>query len=227
MINEHSLKLLFAEVLLGLDYLHQNSIIYRDLKADNVVLDQMGHAKVTDFGLAKIGITMTNKTRSFCGSVKYLSPDMLRRNGHNLALDWYNFGIFIYEMLCGQVPFFCTDRKQLFKNIQYADLEFPSFFSPVLRDLLTKLLDRNAEHRLGSCGGGDEIKQHPYFKDLNWAQISQGKVEPLIKPKLRIKNLMQFTMDRYVRGLRKEGNKDLQFEGENYFDNWDYPGNEE
>lgn len=110
-INENSIKLLFAEVLLGLENLHSQDIIYRDLKSDNVVLDRAGHAKLTDFGLAKIGINMDTFTKSFCGSVKYISPDMLRRKGHNLTLDWYNFGIFIYEMLAGQVPFFCTDRK--------------------------------------------------------------------------------------------------------------------
>ena len=76
-------------------------MIYRDLKSDNVVLDHDGHAKLTDFGLAKVGVTMRIKTNSFCGSIKYISPEMLARQGCGLALDWYNFGIFIHEMLSG------------------------------------------------------------------------------------------------------------------------------
>ena len=77
--KEHELKLLFAEVLLAIENLHSNKVIYRDLKSHNVVLDHQGHAKLTDFGLSKVGVTMTTKTYSFCGSIKYLAPEMLAR----------------------------------------------------------------------------------------------------------------------------------------------------
>lgn len=90
-----------AEILLALEELHRQNIIFRDLKSDNVVIDKDGHAILADYGLAKMGISMKHRTNAFCGSIKYLAPEMLFRKGYTLTLDWYTFGIFIYEMLSG------------------------------------------------------------------------------------------------------------------------------
>ena len=99
-----------AEVVLAIEYLHKNSIIFRDLKPDNIVFDEDGHCKLTDFGLSKEGISGTMLSQSFCGSVAYLAPEMLRRQGHGKSIDWYLLGVLIYEMLVGVPPYFCTDR---------------------------------------------------------------------------------------------------------------------
>ena len=99
-----------AEVLMGLEELHKRDIIFRDLKPDNVVIDKDGHALLTDFGLSKEGIMTNFTTKSFCGSVAYLAPEMIKRSGHGKSLDWYLFGVLIYEMLVGMPPYFSNNR---------------------------------------------------------------------------------------------------------------------
>jgi serine/threonine protein kinase len=100
-----------AEILLALQDLHQRNIIYRDLKPDNIVIDGRGHARLIDFGLAKAGVTENNSgTNSFCGSVSYLAPEMLIKQGHGKAIDWYLLGVLLYEMLCGKPPYFDENK---------------------------------------------------------------------------------------------------------------------
>lgn len=107
-----------AEIVLAIEYLHKNEIIFRDLKPDNVVFDEDGHALLTDFGLSKTGMGASSVSNSFCGSVAYLAPEMLRRAGHTKSIDWYLLGVLIYEMLVGVPPYFNPDKAILFKNIE-------------------------------------------------------------------------------------------------------------
>ena len=95
-----------AEVLIALEDLHKFDIIFRDLKPDNVVLDENGHALLTDFGLSKEGINADASTQSFCGSISYIAPEILLKKGHGRAVDWYLFGVLIYEMLVGMPPYY-------------------------------------------------------------------------------------------------------------------------
>lgn len=124
--NEERARLYLAEVLLALEDLHKRDIIFRDLKPDNVVLDEEGHALLTDFGLSKQGVLDNQGAKSFCGSVAYLAPEMLKRIGHGKSVDWYLLGVLLYEMLVGIPPYFTNNKEKLFQNIQRGPLLIPA-----------------------------------------------------------------------------------------------------
>ena len=174
--KEERAKFYLCEVLLALEDLHKRDIIFRDLKPDNVVLDKDGHCKLTDFGLSKEGVGRDIYAQSFCGSIAYLAPEMLKKKGHTKAVDWYLLGVLFYEMLVGVTPYFTTRKEEIFYNIEFGDLKIPKFVSKEAAELLLRLLERNPAKRLGG-GGRDalEIKEHPYFKDVDWKKIYEKK----------------------------------------------------
>jgi len=169
--NEEKTKIYACEILLALEELHRKDIIFRDLKPDNVVLDNEGHALLTDFGLSKEGVPKEGMAKSFCGSYAYLAPEMLKKTGHGKAVDWYLFGVIIYEMLCGTPPYYANNKEELFENIRHQTLQFPVQVSPSAKDLIQKLLNRNCKKRLGTLGGAEEIKKHSFFKSIDWTKI--------------------------------------------------------
>lgn len=171
-LSEDRARFYMAEILLALEELHKRDIIFRDLKPDNVVLDSEGHALLTDFGLSKEGIYDNNSAKSFCGSVAYLAPEMLKRLGHGKSVDWYLLGILLYEMLFAQPPYFSRQPEQLFENIKYGTLKIPRTISDDAMDILVSLLNRNANKRLGATKeDADDIKRHPFFKGINWDDV--------------------------------------------------------
>ena len=105
-LTEDVAKLYAAEIVLAIQYLHKREIIFRDLKPDNIVIDERGHVKLTDFGLSKEGIDDNISAKSFCGSLAYLAPEMLALNGHGKSVDWYLLGVLLYEMLVGKTPYY-------------------------------------------------------------------------------------------------------------------------
>jgi serine/threonine protein kinase len=111
-----------CEIMLALEDLHKRNIIFRDLKPDNIVFDQDGHAMITDFGLSKVGINVLDQAQSFCGSPAYLAPEMLRRKGHGKPVDWYLLGVLLYEMLVGIPPYYSNNKDILYQNIQQGTL---------------------------------------------------------------------------------------------------------
>lgn len=175
--NEYKARIYGAEILLALEELHSKDIIFRDLKPDNVVLDEDGHALLTDFGLSKEGVYDFKETKSFCGSYAYLAPEMVQKSGHGKSVDWYLFGVFMYEMLVGIPPYYDNDRDVLFYNIINEDLEIPSYISKEARDLIVRLMDRNPVTRLGT-NGSLEIKKHKWFKGFDWEDVFDKKLDP-------------------------------------------------
>lgn len=149
----------------------------RDLKPDNVVIDEDGHALLTDFGLSKEGVDV-NLSKSFCGSVAYLAPEMLKRAGHNRTVDWYLLGVLFYEMLVGIPPYFSAKKEELFENILKAPLKLPRSISEEAKDLLKKLLNRNPANRLGATGDAADIKAHAFFKGISWDDVYNRKLKP-------------------------------------------------
>ena len=177
--SEEKAKFYICEVLLALENLHQRDIIFRDLKPDNVVLDSEGHCKLTDFGLSKEGVNDNQITNSFCGSIAYLAPEMLKKQGHGKAVDWYLLGVLLYEMLVGVTPFFTNRKEDIFHNIEFGELKIPEFVSEDAASLLRGLLQKNPMKRLG--GGtkdAEEIKQHPYFRNVNWDDVYNKRIRP-------------------------------------------------
>lgn len=153
--TEERARLYIAEVLLALKDLHKRDIIYRDLKPDNVVLDDDGHALLTDFGLSKEGVLeVSNGAKSFCGSIAYLAPEMLRRVGHGKSVDYYLLGVLLYEMLVGTPPYFANEKEQLFHNIMNGPLKLPRSISVEAKNLMVTLLNRNPTKRLGAGPDG-------------------------------------------------------------------------
>ncbi len=125
-----------------MEELHNKNIIFRDLKPENVLIGKDGHCLLIDFGLSKEGIqSHITGAQSFCGSVAYLAPELLQRKEHGKAVDWYLLGLLIYEMLSGMPPFYSNQKEQLFYNIQHAELNLPSNWSPEIQSLITQLMN--------------------------------------------------------------------------------------
>ena len=111
--SEDRARWYLAEILLAMDDLHKRDIIFRDLKPDNIVFDEDGHALLTDFGLSKEGVLNNSQARSFCGSPAYLAPEMLKRSGHGKSVDWYLLGVLLYEMLVGIPPYYSNNKYNI------------------------------------------------------------------------------------------------------------------
>ena len=171
-LEESKAKLYVAEILLALEELHSNGVIYRDLKPENVVLDAAGHAMLTDFGLSKEGMEADMLTGSFCGTASYFPPEVLAGKGHNRSIDYYLLGVLLYQLLVGAPPFAAQTRQQLYAIIQKTAPKFPRYLSNSAIDLLSKLLAKDSGRRLGSGPlGSEEIKQHPFFHDIDWELV--------------------------------------------------------
>lgn len=180
MFTEEDVKFYLAELALALDHIHKLGIIYRDLKPENILLDIEGHISLTDFGLSKQPLDDT-KTYSFCGTVEYMAPEIVNRKGHSFAADWWSYGVLMFEMLTGSLPFQGDSRKKTMTHILKAKIGMPSNLSPEAQALLRVLFKRNPVNRLG-YGGGEEIKNHIFFATIDWEALYRKQIKPPFKP---------------------------------------------
>ncbi|XP_058472692.1 serine/threonine-protein kinase N2 [Solea solea] len=173
-------------VLLGLEFLHQNRIVYRDLKLDNLLMDGDGYVRIADFGLCKEGMDHGDRTSTFCGTPEFLAPEVLTDNNYTRSVDWWGFGVLVYEMMVGESPFPGEDEEEVFDSIVNDDVRFPRFLSPQSVSLIQKLLQKNPETRLG---GGEEdaagIKRQKFFQGMNWDALLAKKLKPPFLPALK------------------------------------------
>ncbi|KAJ9458537.1 RAC family serine/threonine-protein kinase-like protein [Diplonema papillatum] len=177
--SESRARFYTAEIALALSHLHSLGVIYRDLKPENLVLDGEGHVMLTDFGLAKTNAKGT--TYTFCGTPEYMAPELVMKQGHTQAVDWWSLGIFLYEMVVGIPPFYTQNVSQMYQLILNKPLEFPSSVSAHLRDVLTKLLDRDPKQRLCDV---DTLKAHPFFKDVDFEALYRRELKPEFVPSI-------------------------------------------
>ncbi|XP_005387422.1 PREDICTED: protein kinase C delta type isoform X2 [Chinchilla lanigera] len=171
-----------AEIICGLQFLHNKGIIYRDLKLDNVMLDREGHIKIADFGMCKENIFGENRASTFCGTPDYIAPEILQGLKYTFSVDWWSFGVLLYEMLIGQSPFHGDDEDELFESIRVDTPHYPRWITKESKDILEKLFERDPAKRLGMTGN---IKIHPFFKTINWTLLEKRRVEPPFKPKVK------------------------------------------
>nr|XP_055045600.1 protein kinase C theta type isoform X2 [Misgurnus anguillicaudatus] len=168
-----------AEIICGLQFLHSKGIVYRDLKLDNVLLDTEGHIKIADFGMCKENMYGEARTCTFCGTPDYIAPEILLGQKYGTSVDWWSFGVLLYEMLIGQSPFHGHDEEELFQSIRTDDPCYPRWLTKDARDILVKLFVREPERRLGIKGN---IRQHAFFRDTDWNALENRQVEPPFKP---------------------------------------------
>nr|XP_012151796.1 PREDICTED: microtubule-associated serine/threonine-protein kinase 3 isoform X6 [Megachile rotundata] len=191
----------FAETVLAVEYLHSYGIVHRDLKPDNLLITALGHIKLTDFGLSKMGLMslatnlyegyIDRDTRQFSdkqvfGTPEYIAPEVILRQGYGKPVDWWSMGIILYEFLIGCVPFFGDTPEELFAHTvnesvdRVDDIEWPDEddwpVQPEAKDIITALLQQSPRDRLGT-GGSHEVKEHLYFYGVNWNSLLRQKAE--------------------------------------------------
>eukprot|EP01116_Phalansterium_solitarium_P015663 TRINITY_DN3480_c0_g1_i1.p1 TRINITY_DN3480_c0_g1~~TRINITY_DN3480_c0_g1_i1.p1 ORF type:complete len:515 (-),score=169.84 TRINITY_DN3480_c0_g1_i1:617-2161(-) len=183
MLSEQYVKFYAAEVVLAIEHLHELDIIHRDLKPENILLDSAGHIGVTDFGLAKECMTDSARTKTFCGTLTYMAPEMVRGALYGKAADWWSVGILIYDLLTGDPPFYHKSEPELFKKILNDKIKLPQYLTGEACSIIKGFLNRDDKERLGAKGT-QAIKSHPFFKGINWKKLAAREVPPPFKPKV-------------------------------------------
>ena len=225
-------KFYVIEIVIVIEYLHKNDIIYRDLKPENVLIDKMGHIKLTDFGLSKmlnVEEAIANKNRSknskaftICGTPQYLAPEILKEKGYDESVDWFSLGCLMYEMLTGTSPFKLRKSKKFDFTLFEDPVSYPSFLTEDEKNLIMNLIVIEPKYRLGyGKDGADKIKKHNYFKDVDWDLYAQKKITPPFIPQLSgeedVKYIDKcFTEDSLSLSDSDEGNKEILNKYDNY-----------
>jgi serine/threonine protein kinase len=172
-----------SEIVLAFAYLHSKSIIYRDLKPENLLIDCDGHMKVTDFGFAKI---VEDRTWTLCGTPEYLAPEIIQSKGHGKAVDWWALGILIFEMLAGYPPFYDENPFGIYQKVLAGKVDFPKHFDIKAKDLIKRLLTADKAKRFGCLrGGAEDIQKHKWYKAINWDDVLNRRTAPNYIPKVK------------------------------------------
>ncbi|KAJ2982829.1 hypothetical protein NUW58_g4330 [Xylaria curta] len=205
--DEKRAKFYIAELILAIQHLHHNDIVYRDLKPENILLDANGHIALCDFGLSKANLTKNDTTNTFCGTTEYLAPEvLLDESGYTKMVDFWSLGVLVFEMCCGWSPFYAEDTQQMYKNIAFGKVRFPrDTLSQEGRNFVKGLLNRNPKHRLGAIDDAEELKRHPFFGDVDWNSLSKKVITPPFKPKLKSETDVSYFDPEFTNALNTNG----------------------
>ena len=186
--SEEKAKFYAVEIILGLNYLHKNKCIYRDLKPENVLIDERGHIKLTDFGLSKLCESFPCKTKTKCGTPEYIAPEILFEKEYGIEVDWWSLGVLIYEMLSGYLPFKILPNEIVNQKTYKKKIKMFSHFSNSAKNLIKKLLEINPKKRIGY----EQIIKHEFFRGIKWDEIERKKVEPPFRPNIDNNNFFKY-----------------------------------
>ena len=173
--DDERTRFYISELILALEFLHNNNIIYRDIKPENILIDKTGYIKLIDFGLSKLYKDINEKMYTICGTPLYLAPEVVANKGYNNSSDWWSLGCLMYEMISGNAPF-KIDGNNIYSLKFDEPIKFDKCFSEEAKDLIKKLLNIDPKKRLGYGKNGiEDLKNHPYFKDVNWENLKNLK----------------------------------------------------
>uniref|UniRef100_A0A8C3AIL3 G protein-coupled receptor kinase n=1 Tax=Cyclopterus lumpus TaxID=8103 RepID=A0A8C3AIL3_CYCLU len=189
-LDKDRVRFYAAEVCCGLIHLHRNSILYRDLKPENILLDDHGHIRISDLGLA-VRLSEGSVVRGMVGTLGYMAPEVIGHKHYGTSVDWWGLGCLVYEMTAGQPPLRLKGEhpkpSEMERRIQKEELEYGDKFSKEVKDLCSSLLTKNPRERLGCRGsGGREVQSHLFFQSINFRMLEAGLVEPPFKPDPRL-----------------------------------------
>ena len=179
-----------GQIVFVLEYLHSKNIIFRNIKPETIVINKNGYIKIIDFCFSKI---IEDRTYTMCGSPGYLAPEIILNKGYGLSVDWWAFGVLLYEMICGVDPFYDDDTMKIYENILKGKIEFSSDFDETSRSLIKHLLQPDLSKRYGNLKDGvNDIKNHEFFKSLNWGKILRQEIEAPFIPKIKGDNELKY-----------------------------------
>jgi len=222
--SEERTRFYAAEIVLGLEYLHAAGVIYRDLKPENLLLTQEGHICMTDFGIAKEGLSDNDRTETFCGTPEYLAPEILENNPYGKGVDWWSFGTLVFEMLNGLPPFYSQDIQDMYNKIISAPLEFPPTFGggADAKSLIKQLLERDPDRRLIDP---KKIKAHPFFRTIDWEKLFNKQLTPPYIPPVKGKEDTGMVDDQFKEeevGISPDEGSDITNSMHNQFDGFTF-----
>ena len=212
--DDEKTRFYIAEMILILQFLHNNNIMYRDIKPENILIERTGHIKLVDFGLSKI-FENNEKMYTICGTSFYLAPELIKKKGYSCDADWWSLGCLMYELLSGSPPFKMEGNDINTLNFD-RPLNMDNCFSEEAKDLINKLLVIDPKKRLGAGKGGiEKLKQHPYFININWEDLEELKVTPPFIPEINDQNDL-----RYIENAFEENKIENSEDGEGNVDNY-------